>query len=151
VFPSQELVVVRTGQDPGLVNFAGGTTWEEELYTRVLASITDERVEAPGPEAPAQPDRADNDYGFQTALREPDQYGRGVVQDPLPPAGPQRARASRVDLLVRASAAPAGSSCASPARRGPRARARASRRSSARARRSATRSRRARRASCASR
>jgi CubicO group peptidase (beta-lactamase class C family) len=97
VMPRQELVVVRTGQDPGLV-FAGGTSWEHELYRLVLASIRDERV-APSDDG-AVPDEPNADYGFQTALLEPDQYARGVVQDPLPPAGPRRARAPRYELAV---------------------------------------------------
>jgi CubicO group peptidase (beta-lactamase class C family) len=96
VFPSQELVVVRTGQDRGLV-FAGGTNWERELYRLVLASITDEQVPVPGP-APPGPEQQNADYGFQTSLREPDQFRQGAVQAPLPPAGPQRARASEVQL-----------------------------------------------------
>jgi len=41
-------------------------------------------------------ERTNSDYGFQTSLREPDQYSKGVAQDPLPPAGPGRARAARL-------------------------------------------------------
>jgi CubicO group peptidase (beta-lactamase class C family) len=90
VFPSQDLVIVRTGQDRGLV-FSGGSGWEHDLYAKVLASITDTPVE---PAGEAKVEGTENaDYGFQTALREPDQYSKGVFQDPLPPAGPQRARA----------------------------------------------------------
>jgi CubicO group peptidase (beta-lactamase class C family) len=95
VFPSQELVIVRTGQDPGLV-FAGGAEWEHGLYTRVLDAITDGAVGAP-PEPPRVNDeRTNSDYGFQTSLREPEQYSKGLSQDPLPPAGPGRARAARL-------------------------------------------------------
>jgi CubicO group peptidase (beta-lactamase class C family) len=95
VFPSQELVVVRTGQDPAL-DFAGGADWEHGLYRRVLDSIVDGTVPPP-PEPPRVNDERTNpDYGFQTSLREPDQYSKGVVQDPLPPAGPGRARAARL-------------------------------------------------------
>jgi CubicO group peptidase (beta-lactamase class C family) len=95
VFPSQELVIVRTGQDPGLV-FAGGAEWEHGLYTRVLGAITDGAVGVP-PEPPRVNDeRTNSDYGFQTSLREPDQYSKGLSQDPLPPAGPGRARAARL-------------------------------------------------------
>ena len=95
VFPSQELVIVRTGQDPALA-FAGGADWEHGLYRRVLDSIVDGSV-APPPEPPRVNDERTNpDYGFQTSLREPDQYSKGVVQDPLPPAGPGRARAARL-------------------------------------------------------
>lgn len=94
VFPSQDVVVVRNGQDPSLVNFAGGSDWELGLYDRVLNSIRDGRVDRPAPETvPEQPDNPDNDYGFQTALLQPDQIAQGVVQAPLPPAGPRRARA----------------------------------------------------------
>ncbi|HYH58562.1 MAG TPA: serine hydrolase [Thermoleophilaceae bacterium] len=93
VFPSQELVIVRTGQDPGLVP-AGQANWEHELYTRVLGSITDGTYEPPGEAPRVNNEREDVDYGFQTALSEPEQYEKGVQQDPLPPAGPARARAA---------------------------------------------------------
>jgi hypothetical protein len=42
VFPSQELVVVRTGQDPSLA-FAGGAEWEHGLYERALAAVATSR------------------------------------------------------------------------------------------------------------
>jgi CubicO group peptidase (beta-lactamase class C family) len=96
VFPSQDIVVVRVGQDPGLV-FAGGSNWEHELYRRVLDSVTDQRIDPPGEPAHG-PEQQNADYGFQTALLEPDQYSKGVSQDPLPPAGPERARAARLSL-----------------------------------------------------
>jgi CubicO group peptidase (beta-lactamase class C family) len=92
MFPSQGIVVVRTGQDPSLA-FAGGSDWEHGLYSRVLAAVTDQRIDRPG-DPPRGSDQPNADYGFQTALREPDQYSKGVVQDPLPPAGPERARAA---------------------------------------------------------
>ncbi|MDQ3740129.1 MAG: beta-lactamase family protein, partial [Actinomycetota bacterium] len=90
VFPTQGIVVVRTGQDPGLVP-AGGQGWEHELYTRVLGAITDQEVTPAGDAPPGTTDDPDTDYGFQTALSEPDQYGKGAPggQDPLPPAGPR--------------------------------------------------------------
>jgi hypothetical protein len=93
-FPSLGLMFVRTGQDPGLVP-AGQANWEEETYRRLLASITDQTVEKPGP-PPSGPDQEEADYGFQTALQNPNDYGKGTVlgQDPLPPAGPDRARAA---------------------------------------------------------
>jgi hypothetical protein len=95
VFPSQELLIVRTGQDPSLA-FAGGADWEHGLYKRVLDSIVDGSVPPP-PEPPRVNDERTNpDYGFQTSLREPDQYSKGVSQDPLPPMGPRRARAARL-------------------------------------------------------
>ena len=49
VFPSQGLVVARFGQDSGSI--AGGASWEEEFYGRVLASITDGPIEMPEAEA----------------------------------------------------------------------------------------------------
>jgi hypothetical protein len=93
LFPSQDLVIVRTGQDPGLIP-AGEANWEHELYTRVLGAITDQKIEAPGDAPRVNDEREDVDYGFGSALSEPDQYSRGAVQDPLPPAGPARARAA---------------------------------------------------------
>jgi CubicO group peptidase (beta-lactamase class C family) len=100
VFPSQDLVMVRTGQDSNL-SFAGGESWELGLYRRILGAITDEPVRRPPAEPEAEAaDDPNNDYGFQTALAEPDQYSKGVAQDPLPPAGPQRARAPRFELAV---------------------------------------------------
>lgn len=93
VFPSQELLVVRLGQDPGLT----GGEWEHELYRRVLGAVADQRIEAPG--EPPRGERAqEGHYGFQDSATEPDQYGKGLVQDPLPPAGPERARAARLAL-----------------------------------------------------
>ena len=100
VFPSQDIVVVRTGQDRGLV-FSGGASWEHELYAKVLGAVTDQRITPPGAAPNESDERTNADYGFQTALREPDQYGKGVVQDPLPPAGPARARAAIVSLAAR--------------------------------------------------
>ena len=100
VFPAQEIVVVRTGQDRGLVP-AGGASWEHELYSKVLGSVTDQRIVPPGP-APAGPDNRPNaDYGFQDSFQEPDQYGKGGVQEPLPPAGPVRARAAILSLATQ--------------------------------------------------
>jgi CubicO group peptidase (beta-lactamase class C family) len=99
VFPSQELVVVRTGQDPNLAP-TGGTSWELGLYERVLAAVTDQKIAPPG-DAPVQTvDRANSDTGFQNALLEPDQYAKGVAQDPLGPPGPRRARALWVRLAA---------------------------------------------------
>lgn len=97
VFPTQRVMVVRLGQDPGLV-FDAGENWETGLYRRVLAAITDERVPTPGPAKPTH-DEPEADYGFQTALLHPDQYDKGVVQGPLPAAGPPRARAPQLAQL----------------------------------------------------
>lgn len=98
VFPTQGIVVVRLGQDAGLVP-TGGQGWEHELYRKVLGSLTDGSFKGPpGPVQPSGPDQKNADYGFQTAFGEPDQYSQGAVQDPLPPAGPPRARAARLRL-----------------------------------------------------
>jgi CubicO group peptidase (beta-lactamase class C family) len=95
VFPTQDIVIVRTGQDPGLVP-AGQASWENELYKRVLAAMTDQTYEPPGdaPRVNEENEETDVDYGFGQALFEPDQYSKGAEQDPLPPAGPARARAA---------------------------------------------------------
>ncbi len=104
VFPSQGIVVARNGQDAGLLP-TGGSSWEHTLYRKVLAAVTDQRIAAPAPQANGGPqDKPNADYGFQTALLNPDQYSKGAVQAPLPPAGPARARAMRLGPLnVRAT------------------------------------------------
>jgi CubicO group peptidase (beta-lactamase class C family) len=93
VFPTQDIVIVRTGQDPGLVP-AGQASWENELYKRVLGAMTDQTIEPPGDAPRVNEENEDVDYGFGSALSEPDQYSKGVQQDPLPAAGPARARAA---------------------------------------------------------
>ena len=95
VFPTQDIVIVRMGQDPGLVP-AGQASWENELYKRVLGSMTDQTYKPPGdaPRVNDENEENDVDYGFGQALFEPDQYSKGEDQDPLPPAGPARARAA---------------------------------------------------------
>ena len=95
VFPTQDIVIVRTGQDPGVVP-AGQASWENELYKRVLAAMTDQTYEPPGdaPRVNEENEDTDVDYGFGQALFEPDQYSKGAEQDELPPAGPARARAA---------------------------------------------------------
>jgi hypothetical protein len=121
VFPSQGIVFVRTGQDPGLVNPAGGTDWEHETYRRMLDAVTDQKVQTAGEGGPDSPgiDRSNPDSGFQNAIREPDRYQQGAFADPLPPAGPRRARAAQVALarprasrrgvvLIRLSCPPRG-------------------------------------------
>jgi CubicO group peptidase (beta-lactamase class C family) len=107
VFPSQGIVVVRTGQDPGLINFASdGSGWEHDLYARILGAVTDQRIEIGGDRGVPGVDRSNPDTGFQNALFEPDRYQQGLNPDPLPPAGPRRARAAHVALArVRASRA----------------------------------------------
>jgi CubicO group peptidase (beta-lactamase class C family) len=95
VFPTQDIVIVRTGQDPGVVP-AGQASWENELYKRVLGAMTDQTYEPPGdaPRVNDENEDTDVDYGFGQALFEPDQYSKGAQQDPLPAAGPARARAA---------------------------------------------------------
>ena len=95
VFPTQDIVIVRTGQDPGMVP-TGQPNWENELYKRVLAAMTDQTYEPPGdaPRVNEENEEEDVDYGFGQALFEPDQYSKGANQDELPPAGPARARAA---------------------------------------------------------
>jgi CubicO group peptidase (beta-lactamase class C family) len=95
VFPTQGLVVVRTGQDPGLAP-TGDQSWEHELYKRVLGAVTDQEIVPAGDAPLSTTDDPDTDYGFQTALAEPDQYSAGAASEPLPPAGPRRARAPMV-------------------------------------------------------
>jgi CubicO group peptidase (beta-lactamase class C family) len=97
VFPTQGIVVARTGQDRGLV-FAGGSSWEHDLYAKVLASVTDQKIVPPGPAPRGTVDRSNADYGFQDAFQHQDQYKQGVEPDPLPPAGPARARAAIIGL-----------------------------------------------------
>jgi CubicO group peptidase (beta-lactamase class C family) len=101
VFPSQGIVIARVGQDPGLISFAGGAGWEHELYRQVLDAITDQQIEEPGDPSAFDPDRSNADTGFQDALAEPDEYAKAVAQDPLPPAGPERARALQIDPAGR--------------------------------------------------
>ena len=93
-FPSLGIVFVRTGQDPGLLP-AGNAEWEHETYVRLLSAVTDQKVEQPGP-PPTGPAQQEADYGFQTAISHPDDYGKGTpfFQDPLPPRGAFRARAA---------------------------------------------------------
>jgi Beta-lactamase len=97
VFPSQGIVLVRTGQDPGLVP-AGNSSWQLELYKRVLAAVADQQIVAPGAAPRVNEERQDVDYGFQTSAARPDEYNKGMDQDPLPPAGPGRARAPQLEL-----------------------------------------------------
>lgn len=101
VFPSQGIVVARMGQDPGLINFAGGAGWEHELYRKVLGAVTDQQIEEPGDASAFNPDRSNADAGFQDSLAEPDEYSKAIAQDDLPPAGPERARAPQIDLTTR--------------------------------------------------
>ncbi|MGI8460649.1 MAG: serine hydrolase domain-containing protein [Solirubrobacterales bacterium] len=96
VFPSQGIVVVRTGQDNG--TFTGAFGWQEEMYRRILGSITDDPVTSPGPAPDAEEvSKDDVDRGFFEAGQNPDQYSQGNDPPPLPPAGPGRARATLIE------------------------------------------------------
>jgi CubicO group peptidase (beta-lactamase class C family) len=100
VFPSQGLVVARFGNDNG--SSAGLPPWEEEFYDRVLASLTDQSVEAPrdAPEA-GNVSREDVDRGFFEAAQHPEQAQGGEFPEPLPPKGPPRARAALIKLSAK--------------------------------------------------
>ncbi|HLM27050.1 MAG TPA: serine hydrolase [Thermoleophilaceae bacterium] len=98
VFPSQDVMVVRTGQESSPA-FSGGSSWEQGLYERVLGAITDQRVPRPRDAGDPNPETPDADRGFQTAVFNPEQYLPGIVQPPLPAAGPRRARAMQMRLL----------------------------------------------------
>jgi CubicO group peptidase (beta-lactamase class C family) len=126
VFPTQGIVVVRTGTDPNLA-FSGGAGWEHTLYRKVLGAVTDQKIEPPGPPTPTQVARPNHDYGFGQSLAEPDQYSKGLSPDELPPAGPALARAPRVKMLSKSrrrvvarvlcpSRSPSGARCAGTAR-----------------------------------
>jgi CubicO group peptidase (beta-lactamase class C family) len=96
VFPSQGIVVVRTGNEGG--TFGGDSSWEEEMYRRVLGAITDEPVRFP-PEAPdaGEVSREDVDRGFAESAEDQETINQGNSPPPLPPAGPARARATLVE------------------------------------------------------
>ena len=76
VFPTQGILVVRTGQDPGLVNFAGATDWKLELYRRVLDALSDGTRPAPSSDATdvRTVARSDKDEGFQVSVQHPGEY-----------------------------------------------------------------------------
>lgn len=102
VFPTQDIVVVRTGQDPGLVNFSGGAGWEDTMYRGVLGAIADGAVPVSGdpPAVEGDAGQENPDKGFQYSWSESDQVGAPFSDDPVPPAGPFRQRA----LLLRPAA-----------------------------------------------
>ncbi len=100
VFPSQELVVARFGEDSGSVD--GGTPWEEEFYGRVLGSITDEPIKLPKPDPDSDAvSRDDVDRGFFESLSRPDEIIAGESPPPLPPAGAARARATLIKFRAK--------------------------------------------------
>ncbi|MCW2992319.1 MAG: hypothetical protein JWM73_2913, partial [Solirubrobacterales bacterium] len=102
VFPTQDVMVVRTGSDPDLVNFSGGAGWEDTLYRKVLGAITDEKVPVSGdaPSVAGDNGQPNPDNGFQYSFSAPDQYTAPVAGEPEPAAGPFRQRA----LVLRAGA-----------------------------------------------
>ena len=106
VFPTQDIVIVRTGQDPGLVP-AGQASWENELYKRVLGAMTDQTYEPPGdaPRVNDENEETDVDYGFGQALFEPDQYSKGAQPGPAA-AGRARLRARAAIFGTRREARP---------------------------------------------
>ena len=102
VFPTQRIVVVRLGQEASPGGFAGGGDYQNELFKRVLAAVTDQRIRPPagGRNVPGVSHK-DVDGGFQTAVFDPSQYAGGVFTPPLPPAGPSRARALILEKVSR--------------------------------------------------
>lgn len=104
VFPSQGIVVQRSGVDT-LVNFTGGSGWETGLYERVLAAVRDEEIEPPPDAADVDrvEERPDEDTGFLQAAFAPQEALGAILLPPLPPAGPERARALRVRLAHNAA------------------------------------------------
>jgi hypothetical protein len=102
IFPTQRIIVVRLGQEANPGGFAGGADYQNELFKRVLASVTDHPVRPPGGggHVPGV-SRKDVDGGFQTAVFDPAQYAGGVFTPPLPPAGPSRARAVILEKVSR--------------------------------------------------
>jgi CubicO group peptidase (beta-lactamase class C family) len=98
IFPSQGIVLVRTGHE---ANFppGGESNWEHELYTRVLGAITDQPVPSHGPKRDRPVNPEGSDHGFQQAITRPNEYSQGSSPPPLPPAGPARARAVQLTLV----------------------------------------------------
>lgn len=99
VMPTQDIEVMRTGQDPNLLPI-GLPNWEAELYRQILASVTDQKVSVPAKPFEAQQTHIDgnNGYGALNAVTEPEQVAQPWLLPALPPAGPGRARALRVRL-----------------------------------------------------
>ena len=102
VFPRQGLVVVRLGQEADPTGFSGGADYQNELFKRVLAAITDQRIGKPKDAREVKRvSREDVDRGFQTAVFDPAAYAGAFFTPPLPPAGPGRARAFILEQTVR--------------------------------------------------
>jgi len=99
-FPTQDLVVVRTGQESDAINFSGGAGYEDTLYRKVLGAITDGEVafDEDVPAVPGDAGQENPDKGFQYSFAETDESGAPFGSSPPPPAGPFRQRA----LVLRA-------------------------------------------------
>jgi hypothetical protein len=94
VFPSQELMVVRTGLEVPV----GDTGWQNGMFARILRAVTDQEVKPePDPDEQGGVSSADSDRGILHALLEPQQFVGAYSREPLPPAGPPRARAASID------------------------------------------------------
>ena len=87
---------MRTGQDPGLAP-TGGQGWEHELYAKRARLDHRPKVEPAGDAKAGEPTSTNADYGFQTSLREPDQYRKGAAAGP---AARRRPRAGARDVAV---------------------------------------------------
>ena len=102
VFPTQDVMVVRNGLDSPL-SFTGGG-WEQPTYEMVMKAITDTKVPRPRDADDKPAPLPEEDYGFQNSFGELDQVNDGEFPPPLPPAGPERARAVLIsDDPVRAT------------------------------------------------
>ncbi len=102
-FPSQGLMVVRTGVDPSQSNWAVGGdangAAERGFHDRVLGAITDTPVKIERkPRDPSLPSHLAQQRG--SAGDELQGGLASVVQPALPPAGPWRARAVLIDELT---------------------------------------------------
>lgn len=98
VFPSQGVVTVRTGVD--------AVGWNQrQFHDLVLGAITDTPVATP--HLPPDPSVVHRIEGSEPFEREPVALVEGIVQPPLPPAGPWRARATVIGPS-RVQADPAG-------------------------------------------
>ncbi len=99
VMPSQGIVVARNGQDSS-AGLAGGEDAEQDMYVKILQALTDgsapkidEGTVVPGDAGQENPDK-----GFQYSFAEPQEYTAPWGNEPLPAAGPRRARAMRLRL-----------------------------------------------------
>lgn len=95
VFPTQDVIVVRTGTETDAVNFSGGAGYEDTLYRKVLGAISDETVPVPGdaPSVPGDAGQENPDNGFQHSWQDSDQYTAPAGEGGIPAAGPFRQRA----------------------------------------------------------